>query len=267
MKNIDFKYLTFSKFHGAGNDFVMVNCFEKQFSMTESQIRQICDRRLGIGADGLILLSPSKEHDFKMTYYNSDGREGSFCGNGGRCIVAFAHINGIKNNTHTFEAFDGIHRYEAERLSEKDFWVSISMKDVDSYKLNDKTLIIDTGSPHYVTMVHDLKNFDVFNEGAKIRYDKSISTDGVNVNFMEVIDNEFHIRTYERGVEDETLACGTGTTASAIAASLWFGGENIDINTMLCRLNVRFKRKGNSFRNIVLSGPAAYVFDGFYIFK
>ncbi len=266
MENIDYKYLAFSKFHGAGNDFIMVNCFKKHFLMTESQICLLCDRRTGIGADGLILLLPSSEHDFKMTYYNSDGREGSFCGNGGRCITAFANNCGIQCHTHTFEAVDGIHHYNVKKMSEKEFMASISMKDVDSYKSVDNTLIVDTGSPHYVTMVHDLKNFDVFNEGAKIRYDKNISTDGINVDFMEVIDNKYNIRTYERGVENETLACGTGTTAAAIAASLWFGGNDININTVLCKLNVKFKREGDKFKDIVLTGPATFVFDGFYIF-
>jgi diaminopimelate epimerase len=144
--------------------------------------------------------------------------------------------------------------------------VSITMRDIESYDLNDERLLINTGSPHYVTRVKDLKNYDVRKHGAEIRNDKRISNDGVNVDFMEVIDNQYHIRTFERGVEDETLACGTGVTASAIAAALWYGGDNINIKTTLATLNVKFEKAGNSIKNIVLSGPATHVFDGFYIF-
>ena len=140
------------------------------------------------------------------------------------------------------------------------------MRDIESYDLNDERLIINTGSPHYVTRVQNLTDFDVRKHGAEIRNDKNISKNGVNVDFMEVIDNKYNIRTFERGVEDETLACGTGVTASAIAAALWYGGNDININTTLATLNVKFEKSGNSIKHIVLSGPATHVFDGFYIF-
>lgn len=140
------------------------------------------------------------------------------------------------------------------------------MRDIDSWDIDENRLLINTGSPHYVTRVKNLKSYDVRRHGAEIRNDKSISKDGVNVDFMELIDNQFAIRTFERGVEDETLACGTGVTASAIAAALWYGGDDISIRTTLATLNVRFEKTGNSFKNIVLSGPATHVCDGFYIF-
>lgn len=265
MDNIDNHKIKFSKYHGAGNDFVMVNALSAPFVASDEEIFQICHRRTGIGADGLIVILPSDKFDFKMKYYNCDGRESTFCGNGGRCVAAFAFEEKIASEHIVYEAIDGIHEAFVNKISENEFVVSLSMHDVSSYKLNDNSLLINTGSPHYVTQVENLKDYDVVKNGSAIRYDKKISVDGVNVDFMELIDGQYSIRTYERGVEYETLACGTGVTASAIAASLWYGGDDINIKTTLATLNVKFQKKNNTFINIVLTGPATHVCDGFYL--
>lgn len=259
-------HINFSKFHGAGNDFIMINAIKNEIVLSEELIFKMCDRRTGIGADGLIILMHSDNHDFRMRYYNCDGKESTFCGNGGRCIAAFAHQQGIIKNEATYEAIDGIHKAKVTEISSNEYLVELTMRDILSYKLDDDSLLIDTGSPHYVKKVMNLEDFDVNAEGARIRYDKNISTDGVNVDFLVNDNGNIRIRTYERGVENETLACGTGVTASAMAASLWYGGNDIDIYTQIAKLNVRFDKDENTFKNVVLTGPAAHVFDGMFIF-
>ena len=259
-------HINFSKFHGAGNDFIMINAIKNELVLSEELIFKMCDRRVGIGADGLIILMPSDNHDFRMRYYNCDCKESTFCGNGGRCIAAFAHQQGIIKNEALYEAVDGIHKAKVSEISSGEYLVELSMRDILSFKLDDNSLLIDTGSPHYVMKVNNLKDLDVKNAGAEIRYDKNISSDGVNVDFLLNDNGDIHIRTYERGVEDETLACGTGVTASAMAASLWFGGNDIDIHTQIAKLNVRFDKENNTFKNVVLTGPATHVFDGMFIF-
>mgnify|MGYP003310708276 CR=1 FL=1 len=259
-------YVNFSKFHGAGNDFIMINAIKNEIVLSEELIFKMCDRRTGIGADGLIILMHSDNHDFRMRYYNCDGKESTFCGNGGRCIAAFAHQQGIIKNEATYEAVDGIHKAKVTETSPNEYLVELTMRDILSYKLDENSLLIDTGSPHYVKKVMNLDSMDVNAEGAKIRYDKDISTDGVNVDFLLNDNGNIRIRTYERGVENETLACGTGVTASAMAASLWYGGNDIDIYTQIAKLNVRFDKDDNTFKNVVLTGPAAHVFDGMFIF-
>ena len=258
--------INFSKFHGAGNDFIMINAIKKEIVLPEELIFKMCDRRTGIGADGLIILMHSDNHDFRMRYYNCDGKESTFCGNGGRCIAAFAHQQGIIKKEATYEAIDGIHKAKVTETSPNEYLVELTMRDILSYKLDENSLLIDTGSPHYVKKVVNLDSMDVNAEGTKIRYDKDISTDGVNVDFLLNDNGNIHIRTYERGVENETLACGTGVTASAMAASLWYGGNDIDIYTQIAKLNVRFDKDNNTFKNVVLTGPAAHVFDGMFIF-
>ena len=259
-------HINFSKFHGAGNDFIMINAIKNEIVLSEELIFKMCDRRTGIGADGLIILMHSDNHDFRMRYYNCDGKESTFCGNGGRCIAAFAHQQGIIKNEATYEAVDGIHKAKVTESSSNEYLVELTMRDILSYQLDDESLLIDTGSPHYVKKVMNLDSMDVNAEGAKIRYDKNISSDGVNVDFLLNDNGNIRIRTYERGVENETLACGTGVTASAMAASLWYGGNDIDIYTQIAKLNVRFDKDENTFKNVVLTGPAAHVFDGMFIF-
>ena len=259
-------HINFSKFHGAGNDFIMINAIKNEIVLSEELIFKMCDRRTGIGADGLIILMHSDNHDFRMRYYNCDGKESTFCGNGGRCIAAFAHQQGIIKNEATYEAVDGIHKAKVTETSSNEYLVELTMRDIMSYKLDDDSLLIDTGSPHYVKKVMNLDSMDVNAEGAMIRYDKNISSDGVNVDFLLNDNGNIRIRTYERGVENETLACGTGVTASAMAASLWYGGNDIDIYTQIAKLNVRFDKENNTFKNVVLTGPAAHVFDGMFIF-
>lgn len=259
-------HINFSKFHGAGNDFIMINAIKNEIVLSEELIFKMCDRRTGIGADGLIILMHSDNHDFRMRYYNCDGKESTFCGNGGRCIAAFAHQQGIIKNEATYEAVDGIHKAKVTETSSNEYLVELTMRDILSYKLDDDSLLIDTGSPHYVKKVMNLDSMDVNAEGAMIRYDKNISSDGVNVDFLLNDNGNIRIRTYERGVENETLACGTGVTASAMAASLWYGGNDIDIYTQIAKLNVRFDKDENTFKNVVLTGPAAHVFDGMFIF-
>ena len=259
-------HINFSKFHGAGNDFIMINAIKNEIVLSEELIFKMCDRRTGIGADGLIILMHSDNHDFRMRYYNCDGKESTFCGNGGRCIAAFAHQQGIIKNEATYEAVDGIHKAKVTETSSNEYLVELTMRDILSYQLDDESLLIDTGSPHYVKKVMNLDSMDVNAEGAKIRYDKNISSDGVNVDFLLNDNGNIRIRTYERGVENETLACGTGVTASAMAASLWYGGNDIDIYTQIAKLNVRFDKDENTFKNVVLTGPVAHVFDGMFIF-
>ena len=266
MNIIDRHYIKFSKYHGAGNDFIMINAISENILLSEEIINKMCDRRTGIGADGLITILPSDNHDFKMKYYNCDGKESTFCGNGGRCAAAFAHQQNIVKDRIRYEAIDSIHEAFVKEISDNEYHVELTMRDILSYKLDSDSLLIDTGSPHYVKKVDELKQFDVITEGARIRYDQTISTDGVNVDFLMNDNGKIHIRTYERGVEDETLACGTGVTASAIATSLWYGGNNIDIYTQIAKLNVLFDRENDIFKNIVLSGPAVHVFDGLFIF-
>lgn len=267
MNDFHSKEISFSKFHGAGNDFVMIDCMNGGCTFSQEEIAALCDRKTGIGADGLIIIEPSQTLDFKMRYYNCDGRESTFCGNGGRCVAAFAHRLGLIEDECTYEGIDGIHHATINVSSATEYFVRLSMRDVEKYDFDGTRLIINTGSPHYVTIVDNLNDFDVNREGARIRYDKNISEDGVNVDFLEFSEGMTRIRTYERGVENETLACGTGVTAAAMATSLWKGGENIDIETSICTLNVRFDRDGQAFKNVVLSGPATFVFDGLFILK
>lgn len=251
----------FFKYQGAGNDFIMVDNRSRVFPKNNvSLIHKLCDRRFGIGADGLILLEPSEKHDFTMVYFNADGKEGSMCGNGGRCIVAFAKkLNMIKNKT-TFEAADGLHYAEIENEL-----VNLQMADVENIEIYDTHAFLNTGSPHHVNFCNFVENLNVREMGSKIRYGAPYFEEGTNVNFVEQISgNSFKVRTYERGVEDETLACGTGVTAVAIAAnkSNKTAEEKIYIEVLGGKLEVSFKKEGNSYKNVFLKGPAQFVFEG-----
>lgn len=223
-------------------------------------IHMLCDRRFGIGADGLILLESSDKNDFTMVYFNADGNEGTMCGNGGRCIVAFAKQLNIINNETTFKAIDGLHY-----ASIKNNNVSLQMIDVNTIKVSENHLFLNTGSPHHISFNNNIANIDVKELGAKIRYGAPYFNEGTNVNFAEQIsEDSFKVRTYERGVEDETLACGTGVTAVAIAAnkSNKTKSNSIKIDVLGGQLEVLFERNGNSYTNVFLKGPTQFVYEG-----
>jgi diaminopimelate epimerase len=254
--------LSFYKYQGTGNDFVMVDNFQDFFSKNNTKlIELLCDRRFGIGADGLILLETDKNSDFKMVYYNSDGNESSMCGNGGRCLVAFAKQLGVISNHTTFSATDGIHHATIDENG----IVSLQMKDVETIKLENDYVFLNTGSPHHVELVEDLEHFNIKEEGAKIRYSSLYGNAGSNVNFVsQISDNTFAVRTYERGVEDETLSCGTGVTAVAIAMNSIGKTESnhITLLTEGGQLQVKFTTENGAYRNVFLIGPATFVFEG-----
>ena len=254
--------IIFDKYHGAGNDFVMLDMTKTPYELDTATVARLCDRRFGIGGDGLIALCKSAVGDFKMRYYNSDGREASFCGNGSRCSVAFAYDKGIITRDDTlFEAYDGLHHADIIACQGGTKTVRMEMRDARA-TMHDGFILVDTGSPHYVTPVDDLEALDVKATGAKIRYDKGISADGVNVDFIIFDGETIHIRTYERGVEDETLACGTGVTAAAIATAIWEGGEHFKVKARGGDLEVSLKRDNLTFSKITLTGPACKVFHG-----
>jgi len=260
--NLSKMQLEFYKYQGTGNDFVMIdnraNTFPKE---NTALIAHLCDRRFGIGADGLILLENDAETDFRMVYYNSDGNQSSMCGNGGRCLVAFAKkLNVIQNNT-VFIATDGLHNATIDENG----LVSLQMIDVSNIKITPDYVFMNTGSPHHVQMVDDLEHYDVKENGAKIRYGDLYGKAGSNVNFVKQVDaTTFSLRTYERGVEDETLACGTGATAVAIAMNVLgkTDTKTINLNVEGGKLVVSFERNGDQFTNVFLKGPAEFVFKG-----
>ncbi|MBI4929722.1 MAG: diaminopimelate epimerase [Bacteroidetes bacterium] len=269
--------LVFYKYHGTGNDFIIIDNRAQKIKLNTKQIAHLCHRRFGVGADGLMLLKNKKGFDFEMIYYNSDGNESSFCGNGSRCIVAFAKDLGvIKKSEITFIATDGFHTAKITPSKSPTF-VSIKMKDVKNVELlHNSTLsplgrdregwLLNTGSPHYVRFTEGVKSAEIISEAKRIRYSERFSKEGVNVNFAEKNGKEIFVRTYERGVEEETLSCGTGVTASALASSvkgISTAENSCKILTLGGELTVRFRRgKGNSFSDIWLEGPAAFVFKG-----
>ena len=247
------------KYQGTGNDFVLIDNRNQDILLTTEQIKWLCDRRFGIGADGLMLLEFQEGVDFKMVYYNSDGNESSMCGNGGRCITAFAKRLGIIENSAKFMAIDGVHESKIE-----DEFVSLKMNEVKQIETGENYYYLNTGSPHYVKFVDDIDNFDVFTEGKKIRYNDRFKEEGTNVNFIQNTEHELVVRTYERGVENETLSCGTGVTAAALVAALTGNSttkNNCSIKTLGGNLNVTFEKVLESnFYNIWLEGSAVFVF-------
>ncbi|WP_412985463.1 diaminopimelate epimerase [Pontimicrobium sp. IMCC45349] len=252
---------TFYKYQGTGNDFVMIDNRDEHFDKTNTKlVAQFCDRRFGIGADGLILLENDADVDFKMVYYNADGNESSMCGNGGRCLVAFAKQLGVIANQATFMAIDGLHHAVIENGI-----VELQMQDVTDVKINKDYVFLDTGSPHYVQFKEGLTSLEVKEEGAKIRYNDVFKENGTNVNFVQKdSDSQFSVRTYERGVEDETLSCGTGVTAVALA--MHYIGEteknNVALQTQGGLLNVKFVKTDDVYKDVWLIGPATFVFKG-----
>lgn len=255
--------MKFYKYQGAGNDFVVIDDRDKSFPVSQELIAKMCHRRFGIGADGLMLLQSDEQYDFRMVYFNSDGTEGSMCGNGGRCLVRFAHDLGVIGDQTTFIAIDGEHEASVNPAT-----ISLKMIDVKGVEKTEKYDFMNTGSPHYVEYVENLAEYDVYSHGKGIRYGEPfVSKGGTNVNFVEVTGpNALSVRTYERGVEDETYACGTGVTACALSANLRLGFENaIDVKVLGGDLRIEFTKTGeDSFENVYLIGPAVKVFEGEY---
>lgn len=256
--------LNFFKFHGSGNDFIMIDNRDMTFSKNNTNlINRLCHRRFGIGADGLILLEPAENptEDFRMVYFNADGNQSSMCGNGGRCIVAFARFLNIISDTANFSAIDGKH--SAKIAADI---VKLEMQDVEAEDLNEQSIFLDTGSPHHIIFTEEVGDIDVKKEGSKIRYSRAYeSNGGTNVNFVQADgDNSFLVRTYERGVEDETFSCGTGVTAVALAAHATGRcvSNEIQLKTPGGDLKVSFENENKKYFNIWLSGPAEYVFKG-----
>jgi len=252
--------IRFYKYQGAGNDFVLIDNRDGIFPINNSVIAKLCDRNFGIGGDGLILLENDSESDFRMVYFNSDGNESTMCGNGGRCIVRFAHDLNVVSDKMTFNAIDGLHHAIVDGDT-----IRLQMIDVKEVEDHDKYLYMNTGSPHHVEFVDNVKNVDVFTRGKKIRNGAPYYQTGTNVNFVEILPNQtLKIRTYERGVEDETLACGTGITAAAIASYIRGAVKDstVYVEALGGKLSVNFDEKNNTFENVWLNGPAVCVFEG-----
>lgn len=251
----------FYKYQGAGNDFVMIDDRKRTFPVDEESVKRICDRHFGIGADGLILLHDDAGLDFQMVYFNSDGHESSMCGNGGRCVVQFAKKLGLIGSETRFNAVDGIHEAIIE-----DKMVHLKMSNVSEVQTPNDCIFLNTGSPHHIEFVQDVDQVDVNGRGAAIRYGSPYFEDGTNVNFVEITGKDsLKIRTYERGVEAETLACGTGVTAAAIAAfeTGKLNSNEINVKALGGDLLVKFERNSSGgYENVWLTGPAEFVFEG-----
>lgn len=260
--------LPFSKYEGTGNDFIIIDNRDKIFDEKNFlTIQKLCNRRFGIGADGLLLLNLSEKYNYNMEYFNADGKIGSMCGNGGRCLAAFAKRFGIINTGAIFDAIDGIHYARIEKFDEKNFnaIVTLKMSNVKDIETGNDFYYLNTGSPHYVKFVNDPDKVDVISEGKKIRYNDRFRETGTNVNFISFKNEKIYIRTYERGVEDETLSCGTGAVASALAVAakgLLNGKMKGSLITKGGNLAVSFEKTKDGFENVFLEGPATFVFDG-----
>ncbi len=255
--------LKFYKYQGTGNDFILVDNRNLQLNIQKpALIAKLCDRRFGIGADGLMFLQLKEGYDFEMIYYNADGNIGTMCGNGGRCIVAFARDLGIVKNETYFLAVDGPHY---AKISDSDGWISLQMIDVDNVQRDGDDYVLNTGSPHFIRLTKDVANKNMFEEGRQIRYNDTYKAEGINVNFVEDEGSHLFVRTYERGVENETYACGTGVTAAALAMAQHkntTGRLSKPVKVLGGNLNVRFDYDGKKYRNIFLEGPAKKVFEG-----
>lgn len=253
----------FYKYQGAGNDFILIDNRENTIDHQHPQlIAVLCDRRFGIGGDGLMLLQRKAGYDFEMVYYNSDGQPSSMCGNGGRCIVAFAKFLGVIDSETNFLAVDGPHY---AKISAEGDWVSLQMIDVAEIASDADAYVLNTGSPHYVKLVNGLEEKDVYQDGHQIRNNPTYREKGINVNFVEPIDEGYFVRTFERGVEDETYACGTGVTAVALAMAKHHqqtGQIVTPIKVLGGNLNIRFNYDGERYTDIFLEGPAVRVFEG-----
>lgn len=253
----------FYKYQGAGNDFVLIDNRDQKFEYKDNNIVfQLCDRRFGIGGDGLMLLQDHPDYDFEMLYFNADGQPGSMCGNGGRCIVAFAKHLGIIDTQTNFLAVDGPHY---AKITAAGNWIDLQMIDVAEITRDGSAYVLNTGSPHYVDQVTGLKEMDVFTAGKTIRNNNTYVKNGINVNFAEDKGDHIFVRTFERGVEDETYACGTGVTAVALALAKdrgQTGHQQTAIQVLGGKLRIEFDYDGEKFTNVFLCGPAEQVFTG-----
>lgn len=252
----------FQKFHGSGNDFVMIDGREWGSELTTERIAQICNRHLGIGADGLIIIQPVAGYDFEMVYFNSDGSSAKMCGNGARCAVAFAFSCGFCSGTASFLAGDGPHTASLKLTSENEWMVEVSIIDVDLPQVAGARTEIDTGTPHLVILCENPDDIDTLAEGQKIRFSSEYLTNGININWLRVSEDKLRVRTYERGVEAETLSCGTGVTACAVIATMQTGKTDWVVETNGGTLMVTMARDAGTMRNIRLRGPAVRVFAG-----
>jgi diaminopimelate epimerase len=252
--------ISFEKYQATGNDFIIIDNQDQTFNLSAIQIEKLCHRRYGIGADGLILLEKSRTSLFKMKYYNSDGYEGTFCGNGSRSIVSYAKKIGLANRKISFEASDGIHTAE---LLENNL-ISISMNDVTDITEFDDGYFLHTGSPHFIRVVDNLNKIDVYKLGKQISRDNRFYTKSTNVNFIELDNENIKIATFERGVEDETYSCGTGSIAAALVVNKYFHPDlfNINIISKGGELKVAFSFDSKIYNNIKLIGPAVNTFSG-----
>ncbi len=251
--------LHFEKYQATGNDFIMIDNRDNHFPKEDfSLVARLCHRKFGIGADGLILIEEAAEADFTMVYYNADGAPGSFCGNGSRAATRYAQSLGLINEKGSLSAFDGLHEAEIDRNV-----IKMSMAEVQNgRKVLDGTFI-DTGSPHYVEFRENLESMDVFTEGKRLREDDEFKPGGSNINFVErQSSDKIKVRTFERGVEDETLSCGTGVTASAMIAAGEVTTHRIGVSTPGGELVVAFDKTSDGFQNVFLIGPAEKVFAG-----
>lgn len=258
--------IDFYKYHGAGNDFIIIDNRPFAWVPDPETVALLCNRHFGIGADGLMLLSEKMEFDFGMTYFNADGRESTMCGNGGRCIAAFAHTLGITGDSMRFHAIDGEHHavFLPKEGNTNEHQIQLRMVNPSRVTNYSDGFLVDTGSPHWVIIVPNVSEIRVSELGRKLRNDPRFLPDGVNVDFVEILNDCLRVRTYERGVEDETLSCGTGVTAASLVAAT-LDPENpgrYRIITQGGELNVRFTRTGSRFCDVWLEGPAAFVFKG-----
>ena len=253
----------FAKYQATGNDFVLIDNLSGRYDLSTDQVKAICDRKFGVGADGLMLIEKHPSADFNLQYYNSDGSQ-SLCGNGSRAAVRMAAALGLVNGKARFEAYDGLHDAELRN----DGTVRLKMNEVSEVKVMGEDLFLNTGSPHFIRFVSDIKGYPVFEEGRKIRYREDFAPGGTNVNFVQrETGNTIFVRTYERGVENETLSCGTGVTAAALAVSYHGLQSPVTVKTLGGELHVEFKTgksagQGVTFQDIYLIGPAKMVFEG-----
>jgi diaminopimelate epimerase len=254
--------IQFYKYQGTGNDFVILDNRNHNYdALTKKQVAFLCDRRFGIGGDGLMLLNTHSDYDFEMIYYNSDGRESSMCGNGGRCLTKFANDVGLIKSDYRFLAVDGMH----EASINIDGTVALKMNDVDEVRYDHGNYILNTGSPHFISMTPNVMDLDVVRRGREIRNSHEFKEQGINVNFVEQTEepDKIIVRTYERGVEDETLSCGTGVTAAALVCNHNDNGFNrVEVQTRGGNLSVEYDKIEDSYKNVWLNGPAVRVFEG-----